>query len=118
VVLKRDARGRVRTTAAQRVALLAEYERSGLSGPTFARVTGINYQTFAWWRQERRKAHSALMPATQPVSIRLVEATLPATPPLAVANAAVKVVLPGGGCVEISHVGQVALVAELLKTLA
>ena len=45
--------------------LLAEYERSGLSGPAFARVTGINYQTFAWWRQEQRKAHSALMPATQ-----------------------------------------------------
>lgn len=121
VVLKRDARGRVRTTAAQRAELLAEYERSGLSGPAFARVTGINYQTFAWWRQEQRKAHSALMPATQPVSpasIRLVEATLPIAPPLAVVGAAVNVVLPGGGCVEISHVGQVALVAELLKALA
>ena len=42
IILKRDARRRVRTTAAQRAALLAEYARSGLSGPAFARVAGVN----------------------------------------------------------------------------
>jgi hypothetical protein len=44
VVLKVDQQRRVRRTAAQREALLAEYARSGLSGPEFARVAGIKYQ--------------------------------------------------------------------------
>ena len=44
--LKIDRRGRVRSTVAQRQAVLAEFERSGLSGPQFARVAGIAYQTF------------------------------------------------------------------------
>lgn len=43
---RRTWRGRVRSTVAQRQAMLAEFERSGLSGPQFARVAGIAYQTF------------------------------------------------------------------------
>lgn len=81
IILKRDARRRVRTTAAQRAALLAEYARSGLSGPAFARVAGVNYQTFACWRQEQRKAQAALMPvpgAAVAPPVRWVEAALPA----------------------------------------
>jgi len=62
-ILKRGARRRVRTTAAQRAAMLAEYACSGLSGPAFARVAGVNYQTFACWRQQQRKAGAALLPA-------------------------------------------------------
>jgi hypothetical protein len=56
-VLKCDGRGRVRSTLAQRMEAVAEFERSGLSGPAFCRVAGINYQTFVGWRNEaRRKA--------------------------------------------------------------
>lgn len=50
---KRDARGRVQHSPAQREDFLDAYERSGLSGPVFARVAGINYQTFAGWRKAR-----------------------------------------------------------------
>lgn len=54
-IMKRDVLGRVLTTAEQREVLLEEFGRSGLSGPQFARVAGINYQTLATWRQARTR---------------------------------------------------------------
>ncbi len=57
-ILKRDAVGRVRTDARRREELLNEFERSGLSGPKFARVAGVCYQTFAGWMQKRRRERS------------------------------------------------------------
>lgn len=54
-IMKRDVLGRMSTTASQREALLEEYERSELSGPQFARMAGINYQTLATWRQARNR---------------------------------------------------------------
>ncbi len=65
-VLKRDSRGRVRTTEEQREAPLGEFERSGLSGPQFARVAGINYQTFATWRQQQHKNGKSPRPQLKP----------------------------------------------------
>jgi hypothetical protein len=57
--LKTDARGRVRVPAERQQILLDEFERSGLSGVKFARMSGINYATFANWVQKRRKARAA-----------------------------------------------------------
>ena len=54
-LLKTDALGRVRTTREQREAILDAFETGALSGPEFAQVHGINYQTFATWRQKRRR---------------------------------------------------------------
>ena len=54
-VLKRDLLGRVTTPKAQREALLDAFERSGLKGTSFARIAGVNYQTFASWIQKRRR---------------------------------------------------------------
>lgn len=53
VVLKQDKRGRVQTPLARREQLLVEFEQSGLSGPKFAALVGIKYQTFATWVQKR-----------------------------------------------------------------
>ncbi len=53
--VKTDALGRTRTTKEQREAILNAFDKSGLSGPDFARVHEINYQTFASWRQKRRR---------------------------------------------------------------
>lgn len=53
--VKTDALGRTRTTKEQREAILDAFDKSGLSGPDFARVHEINYQTFATWRQKRRR---------------------------------------------------------------
>ena len=54
-LLRTDVLGRVKWTREQREAILDEYEASGLSGPKFARARGINYQTFATWRQRRQR---------------------------------------------------------------
>ena len=55
-VLKTDDRGRVRTPADRREALLNEFERSGLSGVKFAALAGVKYATFVRWAQKRQKA--------------------------------------------------------------
>lgn len=56
MVLRRDRVGRVRRSAGQRAEILAQFDRSGLSGPQFARVAGISYQTLATWIKKRREA--------------------------------------------------------------
>ena len=65
-VIKTDEAGRVRTPAARREGLLEEFDRSGLSGPKFAALAGIKYQTFATWVRKLRAGQSG------------EEATLPA----------------------------------------
>ena len=52
IVLKRDAGGRVLVPLPRQVELVREFERSGLSGPKFATLAGVNYQTFAAWRRK------------------------------------------------------------------
>jgi hypothetical protein len=37
---------------ARQIELVREYERSGLSGPKFAAMAGLSYQTFATWRRK------------------------------------------------------------------
>ena len=54
-ILKVDEAGRIRTPAEKREALLAEFERSGMTGAQFARFSGVRYPTFMNWLQRRRK---------------------------------------------------------------
>ena len=49
-------RRRRRTSRQQRTALLAAFERSGLSAAAFARQQGIGYTTFCGWRHRRARA--------------------------------------------------------------
>ena len=46
-ILSRDARGRVLVSRERRESLLAEYDRSGMSGVKFAQYVGIKYSTLA-----------------------------------------------------------------------
>jgi transposase-like protein len=64
-ILKTDSKGRVRTPAADREALLDLFEQGGMSGAAFARLHGLRYTTFAHWRHLRRKRlkASAMAPA-------------------------------------------------------
>ena len=84
-LLKRDVLGRVTIPKAQREALLNEFERSGLKGKPFARLVGVNYQSFASWIQKRRRARGdyavlaaargeALVKLELPKPLRLMEA--------------------------------------------
>ena len=83
-ILKRDAAGRVSYRAEQREAILDEFERSGLKGAAFARMTGLQYQTFASWIQRRRHergdyqmAAPVLKRSRRPVPVvRLMEAVM------------------------------------------
>lgn len=45
VILKADRRGLLRCTTEQKQALVEAYEASGLSGPRFCALHGVNYQT-------------------------------------------------------------------------
>jgi hypothetical protein len=120
-VLKVDKRGRVRSTPEQRAEVLAEFDRSGLSGTKFAALAGVNYQTFAAWLGKRRRVSNqpsgtALAGETRPVSaagpMRWVEAVVGGG-----AKPALIVELRGGMRLEIGGAAQVPLAVQLLKAL-
>lgn len=94
----------MKRTREQRERILDEYERSGLSGPKFAALCGVKYQTFANWlqRRKRRRNHP---PKGQPAvktapKIRWLEAQLPPTAPAVAAG--LRLQLSGGVCAEIA----------------
>jgi hypothetical protein len=121
-LLKSDMIGRVFTPPARREQLLDEFERSGLSGAKFAALTGIKYPTFAAWAQARRQQRGeepgAKAPKNPVASARWLEAVLDkAQGQAAGAAVALRVRLPGGAQLEISHAAQVPLAAALLAAL-
>ena len=129
-VLKTDVLGRVQTSAAQRKAMLDEFERSGLCGTKFAAVAGVNYQTFASWMQKRRRATGAYSNSGKKPAAKKTVRSVPALPALgwmeavveeaaeSVAKKAVlRLELPGGACVLIADEAQAELAAALLKRL-
>ncbi|HRT56876.1 MAG TPA: hypothetical protein P5038_09640 [Candidatus Paceibacterota bacterium] len=59
VLIKTDVLGRVHHTAEQRERILNEFERSGWSGPKFAFLVGVKYQTLAGWLQVCKRQRRA-----------------------------------------------------------
>mgnify|MGYP001816532547 CR=1 FL=1 len=126
-LLKTDCLGRVRTTHEQREALLDAYEQGGLSGPEFARVHGINYQTLATWRQKRNRLRAGdtagSSPPTAPAKngggFTLVEASVPAGHGVreAVASGGLEIGLPGGARLVVRDGAGAGLAAQLLAAL-
>ena len=80
-ILKSDTRGRVRTPAADREALLDLFEQGGMSGAAFARLHGLRYSTFAHWRTARRKRPSGPPAVTHPPLFQevVLQARVPAS---------------------------------------
>ena len=68
-LLKLDTRGRVRSSKERRQAILAEFDRSGVSGAQFAKLTGLRYSTFAGWVSRHRKAKAGSKAATLAVAV-------------------------------------------------
>jgi len=116
-VFKTDERGRVRVPPERREEILNEFERSGLSGMKFARLSGVKYATLANWVQKRRKARAESGTVATPPEgarpLRLFEAFLPGA-----GAAALVIELPGGGRLLLESPGQLAMAAELLGLLA
>lgn len=117
-ILKTDGRGRVQTPAARRESLLDEFERSGLSGPKFAALVGIKYQTFAAWSARRRKLNGNKVSVKPADPVRWLEAVVDqaqrSTGPKALS---LLLQLPGGARIELVHAEQAPLAAALLRSL-
>src|SRR5690349_6626152 len=120
-ILKTDARGRVHVSANRRGELLAEYDRSGLSAPKFAALSGIKYQTFAGWLHRRRKEVASAAPVvTRPRPAKAVqwfetivgEAREAASP---MREAGLVVRLPSGATLEVGSLAQAPIAAALLR---
>jgi len=87
---------------------------SGLSGPKFAALHGVNYQTFAAWLQERKRAEApAALPA--PRGWTLVEVAVPALQETA---SGLNVLLPGGAELRVAGPDSVPLAAALIRELS
>lgn len=110
-ILKTDALGRIQTPAEQRETLLDAFEHSGMSGAAFAKLHGIRYTTFAYWRQRRNRRRNTEEKTTVPffeeVELRAARSEA----------AGLSVTLPGGAGVKIERADQFPLVAALLKYL-
>jgi hypothetical protein len=142
-LLKTDCLRRVRTSLTRREAILDEFERSGGSGAQFAALLGIKYSTFASWIQGRRRARrwsegeaetaSSVLRCGQTAEAPVwLEAVLEKGPSPAVnlglaatsakssaesAGQGVRIQLPGGAAVEVTHQRQIGLLAALLREL-
>lgn len=116
-ILKRDARGRVRSTAEARAEAVAEYRRSGLSASAFAKMAGISKNTFWNWLQCHgltQKRGTSLSKSSSHPPVRFMQVTAQAAAP----SAALLVRLPGGATVEVADERQAVLAARLVQSLA
>ncbi|HEY5910676.1 MAG TPA: IS66 family insertion sequence element accessory protein TnpB [Verrucomicrobiae bacterium] len=118
-LLKTDALGRMQRTREQRERILDEFERSGLSGLSFAALCGVKYQTFATWLQQRkrlRKLSPKRRPRRQPATrVQWLEASV--QPAAASTATGLLLQLPGGVRAQISNEQHIALAAALVRAL-
>lgn len=113
-LVKFDRRGRLRYAPEQKAALVEAYAASGLSGPKFATLHGVNYQTFAAWLQKRKRVGSVPgLPA--PADWALVEVDAPAARGSA---GGLTVLLAGGTELHIAGHAAVPLAAALIRELS
>lgn len=122
-VLKTDVLGRIKTPRERREKILDEFEGSGLSGRKFAELTGINYQTFATWAQQRRRERKQYPVAPQSSAkslsqVRWLEAVVEQKKlPAGCAQNVLVVHLPGGARMEIADTLQATLAAQIIRSL-
>ena len=105
-------------SAQRREAILDEFEKSGAAGVPFAKMMGVNYQTFAGWVSRRRKARQrspALAAGQSTHEVRFAEAVVVGE---AYEKTVLTIELPGGARIHLSGSGQVDLMCHLLARLA
>ena len=98
---KRDARGRKLAVLREREALIAAYERSGLTQRDFAAKEGIKFFTFTGWLRSRRERATKRSFAEVKVA-KLRPASI------------LEVGLPGGAVVRGTEVEQIAALVRAL----
>jgi hypothetical protein len=113
-LVKFDRRGRLRYAPEQKAALMEAFAASGLSGPKFAALHGVKYQTFAAWLQKQKRT-TATRGLPAPQDWALVEVALPASR----GNAGgLTVILPGGAELHVAKADVVPLAAALIRELS
>src|ERR1039458_1953219 len=123
-IVKVDRIGRIKTPRERREALLAEFDRSGMSGQQFAKWAGIKYGTFITWVQKRRRkgqAEDKPVAAGAKAEVQWVEAVMEkAGARTSNANPTATVMIvqgPGGVRLELSEERHVLWAAKLLRHL-
>ena len=115
-ILKVDEVGRIQTPPEKREALLAEYDRSGMTGAQFARFSGVRYATLMYWLQRRRKeaGRGQQVITPRPDQPRWLEARVEGEVP----KSENLVVEMGGGIrMLVGNRTQAALAGELLRAM-
>jgi transposase-like protein len=111
VIVKSDHSGRIRYTAQYKQEVVAAFESSSLSAPAFARQCGIKYPTLAAWIAAQKRGQSKPKPKNAPAFLIAEVAEQSGDP-------ALEVRLPGGGVARASDLGQIHLLAALLRQLS
>ena len=114
VAVTMDSKGRVRVSKEQRRAILAKFERSGVSAAQFAKLTGLKYSTLAGWFQRYRRRQGS----GRTGRVRLLEAVVESGPPAGGAEVLVVLRLREGAQVELTDLKQIPLAAALVRALA
>jgi hypothetical protein len=119
-LIKTDVLGRMHRTREQRDRILEEYARSGVSGPKFAALCGVKYQTFANWLQVRKRQRNEY-PKAKPHRkssrpVQWLEASVQAAGAPATFSGML-LHLPGGVRAEIATAQHVPLAAALVRAL-
>ena len=119
-ILKTDKRGRVKTPPQRRQELLEEFDKSGLSAPKFAALTGLKYQTFAGWLHQRRKQRDELTPVVasgKEPTVQWLETVIEkAQVTQAVPSSNLIVRLPSGAMIEVANAAQAVLAGEVMRS--
>jgi hypothetical protein len=122
-IIKADTHGRLRMTAERREFLLAEFERSAMTGRKFAAWAGISYSTFGnWWRARKKSQRAELTsPAAENATgTRWLEAVVGKPRPQARGKSKSGPLIVhgrGGVRLELSDESQIKLAAQLLREL-
>jgi hypothetical protein len=126
-IVKIDRIGRIKTPRERREALLAEFDRSGMSGQQFAKWAGIKYGTFITWVQKRRRkgapgqTEDKLVSTGTKAEVQWVEAVMEKTTaknPNSNPNVSVMIVQgPSGVRLELSEERHILWAAKLLRHL-
>ena len=107
-LLKVDSRGRVQISPERRMALLEEFERSGMTGAGFARHYGIKYTTFANWIRMRKKERIV---GSTPEKFLLVTAETSGK------AEGVLIQLPNGASLSVTNTAQAELAGAVIRAL-
>lgn len=112
VILKTDRRGRLRYTTEQKQVLIEAYQASGLSGPRFAALHGVNYQTLVSWLKKRRQGD-----ADHPALRSLIPAELDNGSPRSATTLPMEILLPCGVRLAVHTPSQMNMAATLIREL-